>query len=116
MADKPHFWYGRPVFFVTDVNRSLAFYRDMLRFTKKWPKDEEWTVCQVDRGDLEIILCQDESRRDKSRMFIELTKEGFAELLREIEERSIPHRKAWWGYDVIQIDDPDGNELLFPIQ
>ena len=23
--------------------------------------------------------------------------------------------KAWWGYDVIRIADPDGNELLFPL-
>jgi glyoxalase/bleomycin resistance protein/dioxygenase superfamily protein len=21
----------------------------------------------------------------------------------------------WWGYDVIRITDPDGNELLFPL-
>ena len=21
---------------------------------------------------------------------------------------------AWWGYDALQVDDPDGNELLFP--
>ena len=23
--------------------------------------------------------------------------------------------EAWWGYDTMQVDDPDGNELLFPI-
>ena len=40
--------------------------------------------------------------------------EGIAELRREIAERSIPNKESWWGYDVIQIDDPDGNELLFP--
>jgi len=30
-------------------------------------------------------------------------------------ERSVPTQKAWWGYDVIRIADPDGNELLFPL-
>ena len=29
-------------------------------------------------------------------------------------ERSVPSKASWWGYGVIQIDDPDGNELLFP--
>jgi hypothetical protein len=46
---------------------------------------------------------------------VELTGDGIAELRREIVEGSIPSKKSWWGYDVIQIDDPDGNELLFPV-
>jgi len=24
-------------------------------------------------------------------------------------------RRLWWGYDVIRIADPDGNELFFPL-
>ena len=75
--------------------------------------DGAGTVCQVDRGGCEIILCEDKKRHDRSRLFLELTRAGFEEFRREIEERSIPNRKTWWGYDVIRIDDPDGNELLF---
>lgn len=109
-------WYARPVLFVADLNRALHFYIDMLGFTKHWHSgDGAGTVCQVDRSDCEIILCQDAARGDKARLFIELTPDGLAELRREIVERSIPSKASWWGYDVIQIDDPDGNELLFPI-
>lgn len=112
-----HKWYPRPVFFVADVNRAARFYMDMLGFTKKWHEaDGAGTVCQVDRSDCEIILAQDAARRDKSRLFIELTADGLAELRREIEERSIPHKTTWWGYDAIQIDDPDGNELIIPTE
>jgi hypothetical protein len=32
----------------------------------------------------------------------------------KIIERSAPSRTSWWGSDVLQVDDPDGNELLFP--
>jgi len=46
---------------------------------------------------------------------VSLTREAIAALRREIIERSIPSKMSWWGYDVIQIDDPDGNELLFPV-
>lgn len=46
---------------------------------------------------------------------MELTLDGIEELRREIVERSIPSKESWWGYDVIQIDDPDGNELLIPL-
>ena len=110
-----HKWYARPVFFVADVNRAIRFYVDMLGFEKRWHEaDGKGTVCQVDRGECEIILCQDASRTDKSRLFIELTVDGLAALRREIAERAVPNRTGWWGYDVIQVDDPDGNELLFP--
>jgi catechol 2,3-dioxygenase-like lactoylglutathione lyase family enzyme len=110
-------WYARPVFFVADVNRALHFYVDMLGFWKKWHEaDGAGTVCQVNRGDCEIILCQHATRRDKTRLFVELNVDQLAELRRELVERAVPTRETWWGYDSIQIDDPDGNELLFPIE
>jgi catechol 2,3-dioxygenase-like lactoylglutathione lyase family enzyme len=109
-------WYVRPVFFVADVNLAARFYIDVLGFEKKWHEaGGAGTVCQVNRNDCEIILAQDRTRRDKSRLFIELNVEQMAELRREIAERSIPTKDTWWGYDTIQIDDPDGNELFFPL-
>lgn len=111
-----HRWYARPVLFVADVNRALRFYLDMLGFVKHWHSEEgKGKVCQVNRSDCEIILCEDASRKDKARLFIELTAEGLVELRRELAQRSVPHTNSRWGYDVIQIDDPDGNELLFPL-
>ena len=111
-----HRWYARPVLFVADVQRALRFYEDLLGFEKAWHVgDGKGTVCQVNRSDCEIILCEDAGRRDKARLFVELTQEGIEELRREIVERSIPSRESRWGYDVIQLDDPDGNELLFPL-
>jgi catechol 2,3-dioxygenase-like lactoylglutathione lyase family enzyme len=111
-----HRWYARPVLFVADVNRALRFYIDMLGFEKRWhERDGAGKVCQVDRGECEIILCEEATRRDKARLFVELTMDGLAELRREIVERSVPSKESWWGYDVLQVDDPDGNELLFPV-
>jgi len=111
-----HQWYARPVLFVSDLHGALRFYVDKLGFTKKWHAGNgEGTVCQVDCGGCEIILCDDPARHDKSRLFVELNRDGLDELRREISERSVPTEKAWWGYDVIRIVDPDGNELLFPL-
>jgi catechol 2,3-dioxygenase-like lactoylglutathione lyase family enzyme len=110
-----HRWYARPVLFVADVNRALRFYIDMLGFEKHWHEgDGAGTVCQVNRAGCEIILCEDATRRDKARLFVELTADGIAALRREMVERSVASEKSWWGYDVIKILDPDGNELLFP--
>jgi len=111
-----HTWYTRPVLFVADIGRSIRFYTEGLAFRKAWHEaDGKGTVCQVERGGCEIILCEHDTRRDKARLFVSLTREAFAALRREIIERSIPSKMSWWGYDVIQIDDPDGNELLFPV-
>lgn len=108
-----HRWYARPVFFVADLNRSLDFYLGKLGFWKKWHKG---TVCQVNRSDCEIILCQDAARHDRSRLFVELTRQGVEQLVQETIERSVPTQKSWWGYDVIVIVDPDGHELLIPLE
>ena len=112
-----HRWYARPVFFVSDIQRALDFYLGKLGFWKKWHEaDGTGTVCQVNRSDCEIILFQDPTRRDRSRLFVELTREGVEQLVREIAERSVPTEKTWWGYDAIRIVDPDGNELLVPLE
>ena len=111
-----HRWYARPVLFVADVNRAIRFYVDMLGFEKSWHEgDGAGKICQVNRSDCEIILCQDATRGDKARLFIELTTEGLTDLRREVVERSVPNKETWWGYDTLQIDDPDGNELFFPV-
>jgi catechol 2,3-dioxygenase-like lactoylglutathione lyase family enzyme len=110
-------WYARPVFFVDDINRAARFYTESLGFVKKWHEaDGAGTVCQVDRSECEIILCQDATRKDRTRLFIELTADGVADLQREVAERAIPTEETWWGYDVLRIRDPDGNELLIPLR
>lgn len=93
-------WYARPVLFVSDVNRALRFYVDLLGFWKKWHEgDGTGTVCQVNRGDCEIILCEHATRRDKARLFIELNVDELIELRRELAERSVPCTNTWWGYN-----------------
>jgi catechol 2,3-dioxygenase-like lactoylglutathione lyase family enzyme len=121
MAETPrereHKWYARPVFFVADLSRALHFYVESLGFEKVWhSQDGKGTVCQVNRGECEIILCEDPARHDRARLFVELTREGFAQLRSEIEARSVPSTETWWGYDAIRVEDPDGNEILFPYE
>lgn len=111
-----HRWYARPVLFVSDVRRALDFYVERLGFEKRWHEgDGKGGVCQIDRADCEIILCEDAGRSDRGRLYIELTREGLDALLRDAAARSVPTQKSWWGSDVIRIVDPDGNELLFPL-
>jgi len=57
-----HRWYTRPVLFVADVNHAARFYVDVLGFEKSWHEgDGAGTVCPVNHGECEIILCEDVS-------------------------------------------------------
>lgn len=112
-----HFWYARPIFFVTNIERAATFYTDKLGFVKKWHEaDGKGTVCQVDRNDCEIILCEDTARKDRGRLFLELSRTAVDQVLTEVKERSIPTERKWWGYEVLSIKDPDGNELLICLE
>ncbi len=109
-------WYTRPVLFVADVQRALDFYVNRLGFSKSWHEgDGSGEVCQVNHGECEIILCEDEARRDRGRLYIELTAGALEDLRRTLAERAVPSKDTWWGTNAIRIQDPDGNELLFPI-
>jgi GNAT superfamily N-acetyltransferase/catechol 2,3-dioxygenase-like lactoylglutathione lyase family enzyme len=114
-ARTPHRWYTRPVIFVADVHRAIRFYVDKLGFDKGWHEgDGTGTVCQVNHGECEIILCEDPARSGKGRLFIELTVEGLADLRDVVIERGVATQEIWWGSNTVRIDDPDGNELFFP--
>jgi hypothetical protein len=92
-----HRWYMRPVFFVADVNRALRFSIDRLGFERRWHEgDGAGKVRQVNRAECEIILCEDATRRDKARLFVELTVDGLTALCREIVARSAPSGKSCW--------------------
>ena len=107
-------WYTRPVLFTEDLSRALAFYQGVLGFAKDWHEgDGTGTVCQVSRDGCEVILCQDAARRARGRLFISLDADGIAKLRADIAAKSIGHEVSWWGSDVIDIADPDGNQLLF---
>jgi catechol 2,3-dioxygenase-like lactoylglutathione lyase family enzyme len=110
-------WYSRPVFFVKEGERSIAFYTQKLGFVEAWRYEEEGKilVCQVDREDCELILsCQQPEKTGRGRIFISIDLEPLQALRVEFENRGAPVRDGWWGYDTMIIEDPDGNELFFP--
>jgi catechol 2,3-dioxygenase-like lactoylglutathione lyase family enzyme len=109
-------WYARPVLFTENLSRSLNFYVATLGFAKAWQEGGvTGNVCQVGRDGCEIILCENAGRPDRGRLYIELDPIGMTALNRMIDENSIPHKSTWWDTIACKIDDPDGNELLFPL-
>ena len=82
-------WFARPVLHVKDVEDSLLFYVNRLGFTNPWRYDENGRayVAQVDRQGCALILADTWPEK--------IVKEGS------------------WGYRLLVVDDPDGNQLFF---
>jgi catechol 2,3-dioxygenase-like lactoylglutathione lyase family enzyme len=118
-------WFARPVLHVTDVEASLRFYVDRLGFTSPWRYDEDGRVfvAQVDRQGCAIILADTWPEKiGKGLLFISLNVEpatreaataALDELRAELEARGVPVKEGSWGYRLLVVDDPDGNQLFF---
>jgi len=118
-------WFARPVLHVKDVEASLRFYVDQLGFTSPWHFDDKGTtfVAQVDRQGCALILAnQWPEKIGKGLMFISLNVEPEAPeaavaaldaLRAELESRGVPVKDGSWGYRLLVVDDPDGNQLFF---
>ena len=118
-------WFARPVFHVTDVDASLRFYVDRLGFTIPWRYDEEGraSVAQVDRQGCSLILADTWPQKiGKGLIFISLNVEpptpenataALDALRAELEAKGAPVKDGSWGYRLVVVDDPDGNQLFF---
>jgi catechol 2,3-dioxygenase-like lactoylglutathione lyase family enzyme len=118
-------WFARPILNVTDVDASLRFYIDRLGFTCPWRFDEEGKayVAQVDRQGCALILAKTWPEKvGKALMFISLNVQhetpeaataALDALRAEFEAKGVSVKDGSWGYRLLVVDDPDGNQLLF---
>lgn len=116
-------WLARPVLHVTDVEASLRFYVNRLGFTNPWCFDENGKVfvAQVERQGCALILSSQWPQKiGKGLMFISLNVEpveaqiaALDALSAEFEANGAAVKDGWWGYRLLVVDDPDGNQLFF---
>ena len=109
-------WFARPVLFVTDVTRSIDFYVNQLGFVLSWSYDEKGKVfvAQVERSTCALILSsQWPDKVGHGLIFISLEPDVLHALRSELESREVDVKDGWWGYKLMIVHDPDGNELYF---
>ncbi len=115
-------WFARPVLHVADVEASLRYYTDRLGFTNPWCYDEDGRahVAEVDRQGCALILADTWPEKiGRGLVFISLNAQPEAQIaaldaLRvELGTKGVPVKEGSWGYRVLVVDDPDGNQLLF---
>lgn len=113
-------WFARPVLHVSNVEASLRFYVERLGFTIPWQLED---VAQVDRDGCALILSEQwPDKVGKGLMFISLNVEpettqayvAALDALRvELEARGATVKDGHWGYRLLVVEDPDGNQLYF---
>lgn len=121
-------WYSRPVLFVDDIDRTIDFYVNQLGFTENWRHQEQGKslVAQAERqGCVLIFSSQWPDKVGKGLMFISLTLEAapdtpgaqievaLAQLRAELASKGVSVQDGHWGYRLLIVRDPDGNELYF---
>jgi catechol 2,3-dioxygenase-like lactoylglutathione lyase family enzyme len=113
MAD----WYSRPVLFVSDIERSVAFYLGQLGFREDWRYDEagDRRIVQVSRQECELILSsQWPDKVGGGLIFVSPDLDLLSATRSEFEARGVEVKDGRWGYPLMIVADPDGNELYFP--
>jgi catechol 2,3-dioxygenase-like lactoylglutathione lyase family enzyme len=122
-------WVARPVFHVADVDVSLRFYIERLGFTSPWQYDEDGRahVAQVERLGCALILADTWPQKiGKGLIFISLNIEptsleqgrhdaitALDALSAEFAAKGVRVKEGSWGYRLLVVDDPDGNQLFF---
>jgi uncharacterized glyoxalase superfamily protein PhnB len=114
-----------PSFTATDLQRSIAFYRDVLGFVvgEEWREDGALAGCEIRAGAVTFMLGQDDFKKgrdrqkglgtrvwchtaqDLDRLAAEIKARGGA---LDQEPQDMP-----WGDRVFMISDPDGFHLTF---
>jgi catechol 2,3-dioxygenase-like lactoylglutathione lyase family enzyme len=116
-------WFARPVLHVTDVAASIRFYVERLGFANAWNHDEDGkpVVAQVERQGCALILSsQWPEKVGKGLVFISLNADtqeaqiAALDALRvELEAKGVVVKDGSWGYRLLVVEDPDGNQLYF---
>ena len=110
-------WFARPVLFVADIDRTLDFYVNSLGFTQSWKFEEggKASVAQAERQGCALIFsAQWPDKVGHGLMFISLGIDAELDKVRsELESRGVEVKDGWWGYKLLIVCDPDGNELYF---
>ena len=114
-----------PSFTATDLQRSIAFYRDVLGFVigDEWREKGELTGCEIHAGAVTFMLGQDDFAKGRDRqkgvggrLYCD-TAQDLDRVAADIKARGgvldQEPQDTPWGSRVFMITDPDGFKLTF---
>jgi len=121
-------WYARPVLFVADIDKTLDFYVRRLGFAKDWRFEDSGKahVAQASRQGCALIFSSQQPDKvgkglmlvsldfdppqDQLHVKISMALDGLRD---EFASKGVDVKEGFWGYRILVVRDPDGNELYF---
>jgi uncharacterized glyoxalase superfamily protein PhnB len=112
-----------PAYTVNDIDKSLAFFRDVLRFTVKqrWDEDGKLLGVELAAGSVLFMLSQDDWKKGRGRAKGEgfrlycTTAQDVDRIAAEFEARGVKllqePRSQPWGMRDFAVADPDGFKI-----
>ena len=81
----------------------------------RYEEDGRLRIAQVSRAGCEVILSdQWPQEAGGGRLFISLDRPDFAAMQAELAARGAELTAGRWGYELVVVEDLDGNRLWFP--
>jgi catechol 2,3-dioxygenase-like lactoylglutathione lyase family enzyme len=115
----PTQWTSSTLVFVRDVETSIGFYVDELGFTLNMRYEEEARakVAGVSRGDgcALLLTSQWPDKVGTAVLYTALDAAEFATLRADLEAKGTALEEGFWGKPLMVVEDPDGNQLYFPL-
>jgi uncharacterized glyoxalase superfamily protein PhnB len=112
-------WTSSTLFFVRDVDRAIGFYVDALGFTlnMRYEEEAQAKVAGVSRGDgcALLLTSQWPDKAGTAVLYTALDANEFATLRADLEAKGTAFEEGFWGKPLMVVDDPDGNQLYFPV-
>lgn len=112
-------WTSSTLFFVRDVDTAIGFYVEVLGFTLNMRHEEKGTalVAGVSRGDgCALLLTSQWPGKVGTRiLYTALDATELAILRADLEAKRAGIKDGRWGKRLVIVEDPDGNQLYFPV-
>ncbi|MHA7133356.1 VOC family protein [Oerskovia turbata] len=106
-----------PILVTTDLDRSLGFYRDLLRgvVTYQFPDDGPPVYVSVDVGESTLGIGLDRDDADVGRAHLWVTVDDCDQAVAHLAAAGVvvvsPPADQPWGERVARVLDPDGNQV-----
>lgn len=104
-----------PIFYATDVAKSLNYYMETLGFEEKWEWENPPTFGGVRKGEVQIFFCEKGQGNPGTWIFVFVddVNEYYETIKGKGAKILSPPQNMEWGVREMLVEDPNGHKIRF---